>query len=396
MSGLMFRLSEYCCSMRRNLFTTLLMTLMAVMLLVCGSLVIREWKKYAPYAELNGKQGLVYFYAHEYGKSEPSFAGYDVTEYNVQRLNATAADETLEQYQFTTCVYPDWVMDNWSPRLQSGRWIDEDSDDNEIVISKNPDGITTGDSITLCCFDKDTDEEINVTFKVVGVLADGTQVLNGQDSYNSDREGYNICYTSATSGYNMQILMSENITEKYNLWTSTSMVRIVVFNEEISEEKFDSLYDEIKNNTSSNVFSLDEFAADCRGLIMDQISTYVPILIFGIILVLTGVYAAAHINLKMGMKHHTIFLLVGATPLQRLGVSLMDVLVNVLLSILVFAAVVLGINGTSLRGQLVVEYSTELWILVVIYYLINIAFSVLFYVLAWRNISPKQALLENR
>jgi hypothetical protein len=44
----------------------------------------------------------------------------------------------------------------------------------------------------------------------------------------------------------------------------------------------------------------------------------------------------------------------------------------------------------------VIEYSWELGAAEAIYYLFNVLVSILFYIHAWKNISPKEALLQQK
>jgi hypothetical protein len=230
---------------------------------------------------------------------------------------------------------------------------------------------------------------------VVGILADGTKLLNGSDSLNSDQKGYSSCYRAITDT-DLYVLMTKNTADRLGLEQIEAMAHVVTFPNRMEEEAFEALYNELGRTTDAWLYDLEEFSADSVALLQNQILTYVPVLLFGIVLALTGVYAAAHINLKMGMKHHTIFMLVGATPFQRLRILLTEVFVNTLLSVMLFGFFCLLLDMSGLKGQLVIEYSWELGVAEAIYYLFNVLVSILFYIHAWKNISPKEALLQQK
>jgi hypothetical protein len=360
------------------------MTVMAVILLIAGSLILREWNMYEPYAQFSGKQGFVVWYEGDVRSALENNAAEVYSTYRTLFYNDLS----------DSCVYPDWVVEHWKPRLKSGRWLQGDSTENEIVIGGNTGSLKTGDLLTKNCSTPDG-ESIEVVFRVVGILADGTKLLNGSDSLNSDQKGYSSCYRAITDT-DLYVLMTKNTADRLGLEQIEAMAHVVTFPNRMEEEAFEALYNELGRTTDAWLYDLEEFSADSVALLQNQILTYVPVLLFGIVLALTGVYAAAHINLKMGMKHHTIFMLVGATPFQRLRILLTEVFVNTLLSVMLFGFFCLLLDMSGLKGQLVIEYSWELGAAEAIYYLFNVLVSILFYIHAWKNISPKEALLQQK
>lgn len=234
----MFRLgvSEYIRNTWYNIVVILIMVAMMCVTAIFVSNVDRQTRLYRLTSEYIDSNSIFLNYS-----TEEDWKVLNKVEKIMSSQTTTAWIKNVENSRFKLLVYSKDFMKYLSPRLDEGQFPYKKQLDNDIIpviISHNPYGISTGDTISIEVF-TNSEEAINIKVYIAGILSDGQNVasLSGNVLEDMTYEDFFETYNYEQTGEIIMITTKEELSKISDNIMLFNYNSIVKFQENITQEE---------------------------------------------------------------------------------------------------------------------------------------------------------------
>ena len=379
----------------KNTLISLFLAAMCLMITVMYSVISYEYGKFAPFKELDVKNG--YFVGQKMATENFSPNDFDGVE-KVYEVNA--ASVSLEGSGAEAYVYDGWIWKNWHARLKSGHWFNEagaDSAELEIIVGGNCEGYAAGDTVQI--------QSGNASFnaKIIGILQDSTEIMykSGYNYFESNYQGmYNDPY-GETGLYGeeggMTVLMQKEAAEKRNITTYSPLPwSIWKYSDSLSSEEADALSKEISLKLYNSGKTYDVFMEESQDLANQKVMVYLPSMIISILLMLASLYCIAYVNVQKGSRFYSIYYLTGANKRQCNILALSYTVITVALSVLMYIMLGLCFEAYARSHNLMYSFVAGPKLMAAGLYVVFAVFLSICLYLAMRKRSPLDMLRSQK
>lgn len=370
-----------------------------------------------------------------------------VNEVHTVGSTALFTENNAADTQFGAYVYDDYTAALYSPELAEGKWLDDFSDKTgeiPIVLSDNGCGYKTGDTLSMNCYIRNSDEMLRVSFRVIGILEDGSDYIlanaNEMLDPNSDDMLYKSFYYNRLdelieSGYSdeeaqqyledessSRIEMSEffddvgygktgNNIKMYNEPKAfirekdaevlklqiTNYTLIVSLKDDLSSsQQHDALYT-LKNDSGFDtlVIPFSKLNKNSIEKIKLQLVTSAPLIMISLVLILLSSISIGAVSTMQQLKIYGIYYLNGSKWLNCLRVSLYSSLMICLPSLVIAYTGLFVLKKIGPFSDLTVSFGLFENISAIVIALIFILLSLIMPYFILKRKTPKNILSEN-
>ncbi len=317
---------------------------------VMVSAVRLRFQRYTPFADFFQSPGMLVQYADggHFGDLRGEFERFCDSDALTKHLSAPA--EAIGPYNTGTLwavseaekPYRHYSFDvdfwrRWSPKLQSGRYFDPDSDTLEAVVSANS-HCHTGDTLNAVRFlDAYGEEQQTLTVQIVGEL-DSDEMIPGETSTNTgdfrlywnrtDEESTGDIYLLFSKEQLCRISADEPITAPTLQWTA-----LIRYTGDVTPEQIKADSQLLTVNGASHLWELSELDVNSRVYLYAELRKLLPIVVMLTVLVAVSAISAAAISTRQRLRDYAVCALTGL-PWQRcIRINLMQTAVTAAASV---------------------------------------------------------------
>lgn len=381
--------SEFWRNAKRNIPLVILISGMAMVLVMIFSIIRYQYEMYYPFAGLQGQEGFFYM-----GDGEDiDWASEDETAQLYQYyLTQVYASEQLNT-SYLMVASPEWIWSAWEPRLESGRWFSDadaqpaDADAIPVVVGGSNAADFPAGSVIACY----SDSQEALRLYVIGTLMENTNVLGSSSYYHAGKVNYQMYYSIPYE--ELFFIAQQELLEQKGVECLAAANTLVVL-ENPDSEREQELWDMLQRSTGGVCITLTEFNEANRSLLLQEVITYLPLLVTGLILILVCTYAVIYVNQSRGEKHHSVFYLVGADGKRRFLICMGNSLGIVLLSMLLCICVLNWLRLMGVAKQTFLKLDGISAAILAVFYLCYIVLTGLASLASLKGMSPKEALIR--
>ena len=273
---------------------------------------------------------------------------------------------TLESEYFDVDMeglgYPEEVVNGFEPILKNGKWLSDVPEEENVinvVVTKNDNGVKTGDEYKCRCSDENGKEIEGITVRIVGEIENGAAIFkkpNGDPkaikaddffaNYQIDEETKNEPY----------LIASQDQLEKYNIYNYIKKCAFVRLDDSVTDERFD----EIKEECILVGGAVD--AKEIRNNSLDVIKTnlifLLPIVIGVLVFVIVTTVCMSAINAKKQLRSYGVYYVCGSRWRQCVLISVFSSLITVVLAALLSAVALIIGDKTGLLKETVISFGS--------------------------------------
>lgn len=264
------------------------------------------------------------------------------------------ADEN--EIELESIAYDKELLEAYTPELSEGRWLRDNDDVIEAVVSYNAYGLKVGDSLKVY----DTymlQPEAAMTVKIVGVLEDGARITGFPEFSMNSMEDYEDIYSDVYSdeydyepggGKKPIILMGiDNINKCMAAYDNHSLERqmgglcFVKYSDDITTEEI------IENERLLGTYATYNAKEDLSGVrensienIKKRIFAILPIFICVFVLTIISATVSCAISIKKQMRDFTIYGICGMNWKKSALISVIDCIYTAVIGMILCICVV--------------------------------------------------------
>lgn len=375
--------------LKKNIFMNLLIIiqLAAVMTILCVlvSMIESRMEYYTPFAgEINSKGFLCEMDVSNVASENEILkningAECEFTYYGYYAVNIDDDDVTMEN-ENTYVPLTDLLSERWieayTPKMQSGSWLNDITDDDYIhavVTQDNALDLKTGDIITLNSFDGKTAQA-----KVIGIMENKQYVVGyslfSQTDLANKMNFFDMYYT-----YNSQVenqwglFIPKSEIEKSTLYDGDFTVWGMGF--VLCDGMSDSEVKEVSNYLTANcspmyTISLEEIRDNSFEYIRQELYVLLPIALCIFLLTLITTISVISISVNSQLKVYAIFYICGAKWRDCALISFLYSLILCIISGLISLTVISVIMYKSLTVIKLGIFEISVMIFVAVIYLL--------------------------
>ncbi len=306
-------------------------------------------------------------------------------------LNFIETDEELPHSSASGMFYDDFLIECYTPQLKSGRWIDPESDELEIVIVEGALGLNVGDTLKLY-LDEVLKTEL-VTVRVVGILENGADILGRHSSRVTSGDTYRYLYQPYYVDVESGDLFLASAGALHRLYPAAEVITTSAF---ILYDSPDIDMDEVLRHAaqinSGVTIKLDDMNSNSRAYLREQLLRLLPIVIVLMILVVVSSVSVSAIAARRRLRDYAKYYVLGLRWGQCAMVNLFQSLTVAAAALIISVAAMSVISVTALSEAITVIWNgwTILALLgILILYLI---FSMIMPLIMLSSTTPKSLL----
>ena len=388
---------EYTKHPLRNISIALLMSILCFLSAVIFSVISYHYYRFKPFKKLEEKIGAAYFSWDAKVNMYTTGAKGLGEQYSVSYTTVFDFQSPVSLY-----IYDEWIWKNWEPRIKRGKWLKEKNKSGlpEVVIGGNTKGYDVGDVINLRGYlsQEDTAEQ---EFKVIGILQDKTELMGG-NTFSRGGEKYNKCFfeTNNNEESPMYVIVKESDMAKSSIsdiYRAQSLWRILDYRDDIlTQEEIEQNNKIIDVRISHAGVPFGKFMDNSRKVFRAQIMLYIPLFVLALVLIGIVIFNVTRIDLRDSSYSHSIYYLLGADRKTCRHVSTYVLLINVLMSVIMFAGEFFLYAKIAETQNLNYRIGVDTFAIAGIVYIVLIAYSSLVSYLMSRGMTPVDMLRKNR
>ena len=339
---------------------------------VMVSAVRLRFQRYTPFSDFFRSPGMLVQYADgghfgdlrgEYERFPDSDAltkhlsapAEAIGPYNTGTLCAVSeAEEPYRHYSFDADFWR-----RWSPKLQSGRYFDPESETLEAVISAN-EHWHTGDTLHAVRYlDAYGKESQALTVQIVGEL-DSDEMIPGETSENTgdfrlywnrtDEESTGNIYLLFSKEQLCRLSADEPITAPTLQWTA-----LIRYTGDVTPEQVKADCQLLTVNGASYLWELSELDANSRVYLYAEMRKLLPIVIMLAVLVAISANSAAAISTRQRLRDYAVCALTGLPWQCCIRINLMQTAVTAAASVAAAAIAYAVLRLSPLHAQISVS-----------------------------------------
>lgn len=353
--------------LKKNIFMNLLIIiqLAAVMTILCVlvSMIESRMEYYTPFAdEINSKGFLCEMDVSNVASEKEILKNLKGTEceftyYGYYAVNMDSDDVTMEN-ENTYVPLTDLLTERWieayTPKMQSGSWLNDITDDgyiHAVVTQDNALGLKTGDIITLDSFDGKTAQA-----KVIGVMENKQYVVGyslfSQTDLANKMNFFDMYYTYNSEVENQWgLFIPKTEIEKSTIYNGDFTVWGMgfVLCDGMSDSEIKEVSDYLKANCSPMyTVPLEEIRDNSFEYIRQELYVLLPIALCIFLLTLITTISVISISVNSQLKTYAIFYICGAKWRDCAFISFLYSLIVCIISGLISLTAIMIIMHKSL------------------------------------------------
>lgn len=353
--------------LKKNIFMNLLIIiqLAAVMTILCVlvSMIESRMEYYTPFAdEINSKGFLCEMDVSNVASEKEILKNLKGTEceftyYGYYAVNMDSDDVTMEN-ENTYVPLTDLLTERWieayTPKMQSGSWLNDITDDgyiHAVVTQDNALGLKTGDIITLDSFDGKTAQA-----KVIGVMENKQYVVGyslfSQTDLANKMNFFDMYYTYNSEVENQWgLFIPKSEIEKSTIYNGDFTVWGMgfVLCDGMSDSEIKEVSDYLKANCSPMyTVPLEEIRDNSFEYIRQELYVLLPIALCIFLLTLITTISVISISVNSQLKTYAIFYICGAKWRDCAFISFLYSLIVCIISGLISLTAIMIIMHKSL------------------------------------------------
>lgn len=353
--------------LKKNIFMNLLIIiqLAAVMTILCVlvSMIESRMEYYTPFAdEINSKGFLCEMDVSNVASEKEILKNLKGTEceftyYGYYAVNMDSDDVTMENentYVPLTDLLTERWIETYTPKMQSGSWLNDITDDgyiHAVVTQDNALGLKTGDIITLDSFDGKTAQA-----KVIGVMENKQYVVGyslfSQTDLANKMNFFDMYYTYNSEVENQWgLFIPKSEIEKSTIYNGDFTVWGMgfVLCDGMSDSEIKEVSDYLKANCSPMyTVPLEEIRDNSFEYIRQELYVLLPIALCIFLLTLITTISVISISVNSQLKTYAIFYICGAKWRDCAFISFLYSLIVCIISGLISLTAIMIIMHKSL------------------------------------------------
>lgn len=398
-----------CNTLALNIITVLQMVATMIITVILISSILLRYQYYSPmkdYFQANGIYGIFPLYAmknQENGINVDNWLDDDGL-----KAELDGAQEVIGS-AFTYCTLPDGssinsyaytdnLIDHFTPRLESGRWLSTSNNTNqlEVVISQNDFGWKVGDIIELSFFH--AAGITNYEFCVVGILEEDAKIPSGMT--NSKTIDFMHFYQTYSFHIEETPVVLMNLEALKGLHDGPDILRamtasyIVTYPNNYTEDQLNVERSKLAEYGSAVTILLSEMQDNNRHYLYRQMYDLLPVIL--VLLVLTGVgcISSGALTTRSRLHDYAIYYVTGLQWKQCIRINLIQSSICGGFSAVTSIIILKTIQYTNLSNYCRVIWSPQVFIGIMVIFIIYLLISTLMPIIIIGRSTPKQILAK--
>ena len=303
-------------------------------------------------------------------------------------------DAAGEIYMPITLSYDDEIISRYRPALREGRWLSASSDEIELVISDNPYGWKTGDSVTFSVA-VDIDKYVAIEARIVGMLEEGAEIFGMNRSADVAGDTYRLMYRPFYCEIEDTPLVLASFSALRELqpalWQPISST-VLTYGNGTDEEVMKNDRMVLAQYSSGLSRTLESMNVGSKAYLEEQLLQLLPIVIVLLILVLVSSVSVSALATRRRLRDYAKYYVVGLRWNQCVLVNLFQSLITSVAAMIISLAALVIVQYTALSEMFMVLWNGWLLLALAVIILLYLLFSMIMPVLMLRSVSPKQLL----
>lgn len=309
------------------------------------------------------------------------------------------------------------MIKSFTPQMSSGKWLSNASANGDLipaVVTENS-NYKTGDIVTIMHKEKvgemspdDEDfdyadpykyEYVKNKVEIVGVIADGSQLLGFSSAYLGtedsikEKPDFRDLYANVNKHGNMMLIVPTDCLKDINCKIYPCGNQIVTLKDNVSNERFKEL--ELYLRDCGRVFDFEDFRENSLVYINGQLIKLVPMLICVIVLVIVSSVSASAVNIKKRLGDYGIYYLCGAKWNAYIKIDLVCDLMTAVMAAAIAVCISNVLTMSKFMGNTVISFGWLHLIGCVSIVILNILISLLIPGVIMRRNTPNEILMIN-
>lgn len=309
------------------------------------------------------------------------------------------------------------MIKSFTPQMSSGKWLYNASANGDLipaVVTENS-NYKTGDIVTIMHKEKvgemspdDEDfdyadpykyEYVKNKVEIVGVIADGSQLLGFSSAYLGtedsikEKPDFRDLYANVNKHGNMMLIVPTDCLKDINCKIYPCGNQIVTLKDNVSNERFKEL--ELYLRDYGRVFDFEDFRENSLVYINGQLIKLVPMLICVIVLVIVSSVSASAVNIKKRLGDYGIYYLCGAKWNAYIKIDLVCDLMTAVMAAAIAVCISNVLTMSKFMGNTVISFGWLHLIGCVSIVILNILISLLIPGVIMRRNTPNEILMIN-
>lgn len=305
-----------------SLLTVCEMTCAAVITLVMVSSVLIRYRYYAPFRDMFESKGLYCEFSSAankdfYGenKAEDFLADDDILPYlhsperiaacNIVSCGVMTDKGLLAVNNFS---YNDEVIRRFTPKLKSGRWLNESdkADCIECVVSKNEYGWENGSRVEIDLGEK------KYTALVVGVLEDSSKIVGGF-AVHSSNDDFSIFFNPYDHEVEQEPLMifSSQYLQKLGAVQGLFSGCLITYPESVSDEQLKADQQQLAKYGCAYSMALTDLDKNSKQYLYRHLYDMLPIIIVILVLAFVSSLSSSALTTRSRLRDYAVLCVCG-------------------------------------------------------------------------------------
>lgn len=316
----------------------------------------------------------------------------------VKRNNVVELIENSSNNIAPVLFYDNELLKRCKPALKAGRWIDNNSDVLELVISDNNSfGWELGDTLELIVPERITYKE--VTSKVVGIVEDDADIFGFHRPRTTSEDTFRYLYNTTKSDINHgdglpAIIASESSAER--LYPGIELVftdAFFIYDDDTPNEVIKEKAMTAGQHNGRIILNLETLNENSKAYLRVELLKLLPIVIMLLILVVVSSVSVSAIATRRRLKDYAKYYVLGLRWQQCAVVNLFQALITGAAALVISIAALFVVSLTPLSQTITIIFNAGLVLSLIGILALYLVFSMIMPLLMLRSTTPK-ALLQ--
>ena len=242
-------------------------------------------------------------------------------------------------------------------------------------------------------------EYVKNKVEIVGVIADGSQLLGFSSAYLGtedsikEKPDFRDLYANVNKHGNMMLIVPTDCLKDINCKIYPCGNQIVTLKDNVSNERFKEI--ELYLRDYGRVFDFEDFRENSLVYINGQLIKLVPMLICVIVLVIVSSVSASAVNIKKRLGDYGIYYLCGAKWNAYIRIDLVCDLMTAVMAAAIAVCISNVLTMSKFMGNTVISFGWLHLIGCVCIVILNILISLLIPGVIMRRNTPNEILMIN-
>lgn len=387
------------------LFEIIQLSIVALVTIVMISSTFLRYQLYKPFKDYFSSDGLYVNYlttANE-DPNHQMFSGFiddnDLIENldNIEKIVAShGVIATLGDYPeeiIAAISYDDEIVNNYSPKIEYGKWLNPNSEELEVVVSENQHNWSIGDYININLYNIDEESQI-VKAKIVGKIENGAKIpgyYTGEEKEKFDfNDFYYPYYYDVTE--TPLFMFSYKQLKKYGALQPLQNGLLIKYNSNITEENKIQNIDKISSYGEMMYYDMKSLNKNSKQYLFKQIYDLLPIVFCLAMLILISNISDNALSTRKNLKNYAIYYINGLQWKHCIFINLIQSAIISGISVLLSSVIIFTIQNTSLKNTITIIINPYTIVSVLALIILYILISMIMPAIIIGKNTPKQIL----